>query len=302
MTLLELIQQVYGELGLSPQPSGVVSSQDPQVIQMLALLNRLGDDVCRQFDWQRLDNQYVITAVAQDTAGDTVEGSNVITNIPDTSAMTTQWEVFGPGINQFANIISVDNATTVTMSMPATATATGAALTFAQTQYNLPADWKKQIPQTEWDNTNRWPLMGPASPQDWQSFKSGIVYAGPRLRYRIQANTLTLNPQPSNGWVFSFEYISKFWVIGADGTRKARFTADTDTFIFDDSLMTVGLKAKWMVAKGLDATFDLGEFKGLLDNCKAQDKSAKKLSLSPYQTTILLSMANLPDGSFPSSN
>src|SRR5690606_4519906 len=54
-----------------------------------------------------------------------------------------------------------------------------------QKEYPLPDDWKKQIAQTEWDRTNRWPLIGPNNPQDWQSIKSGVVSVGPRIRYRL---------------------------------------------------------------------------------------------------------------------
>jgi hypothetical protein len=46
-TLLELIQQVTGELGLS-SPSFVVGNTDPQIVQLLALANRLGRDISRQ--------------------------------------------------------------------------------------------------------------------------------------------------------------------------------------------------------------------------------------------------------------
>jgi hypothetical protein len=300
MTLLELIQQVTGELGLT-QPNMVVGSTDPQIIQFLALLNRLGNDLTRQFDWERLNNEYIINTVTLTTTGDTVEGSAVITNIPDTSTFSTQYAIQGNGITEFSQIESVDNLTTVTMTMPATATATGVTLEFGQVQYSLPDDWMKQIPQTEWDRTNRWPLMGPNTPQEWQSFKSGIVYAGPRVRFRILDRAITLNPIPGNGWVFAYEYISSYWALSDTGVRKAKFTADTDTSIWPDSLLITGLKAQWKASKGLDGTFDFGEFRGLLEQCKAQDKSAKKLSLSPVGTTVLLTTANLPDGFFPSN-
>jgi hypothetical protein len=298
MTLLELIQQVTGELGL-PQPPMVVGSTDPQIIQFLALLNRLGADLVRQYDWQILDNETTIQTKAVTLTGDIVAGSAVVTNIPDTSMLSTQWSIYAPGVIPFAQIVSVDNANQITMAMPATETQVGASLPAAQTLYDLPADWGKQIAQTEWDRTNRWPLMGPQSPQDWQSFKSGIVYAGPRLRFRVLSDCIAINPLPADGYVLAYEYISKFWVQSAAGVRQARFTSDTDGYLFPDSLMITGLKAQWKAAKGLDGTYDLGEFRSLLEQCKSQDKSAKKLSLSPYQTTILLTMANIADGNWP---
>lgn len=301
MNALQIVQQVTDELALN-RPTVVVGSTDPQIRQLLALLNRLGVDLCRQFEWQRLNREHILTTVATNTTGNTTAGSAVITGIPSTAGLSTQYAVSGPGVAPFAQIVSVDSATQVTLNMPVTETGTAVALQFSQVQYDLPSDWERQIPQTEWDRTNRWPLQGPQTPQDWQSFKSGIVYAGPRQRFRILENTITLNPLPPNGLVFAFEYISKSWVRSATNVPQTSILADTDTFIFPDSLLVTGLKTQWKSAKGLDGTFDLGEFRTLLEQAKGQDKSAKKLSLSPYGGEVLLSTMNIADGNWPGNN
>jgi hypothetical protein len=187
----------------------------------------------------------------------------------------------------------------VTMNLPATGSST-ASLVFGQVQYALPSDWSKQIPQTEWDRSNRWPLLGPQSAQDWQSFKSGIVYAGPRLRFRIQGNTLSINPPPAANRNLAFEYISNGWVLDSTGlVSKTKFTADTDTCVFDDSLMILGLKLKWLQTKGFQYDYAQKEYTDYLNVCKAQDKSAPKLSLAPASGTVLLTNRNIPDGGFP---
>ena len=54
MTLLELVQQVCDELMIQ-RPQTVAGSTDPQIRQLLALLNRLGVDLSRQAQWQRLN-------------------------------------------------------------------------------------------------------------------------------------------------------------------------------------------------------------------------------------------------------
>lgn len=299
MNLIELVQQVCDELMID-RPSAVVNSSDPQIVQLYALLNRLGNDISRQAQWQRLNNEYVLTTQAITQSGTITAGSAVITGIPDTSALSTDWGVTGSGIEPFAQIVSVDSPTQVTMNMVANQSATDD-LTFSRVQYPLPSDWLMQIPQTEWDRTNRWPLLGPKSPQEWQSFKSGIVYAGPRERFRILQNTITINPPPPNGLMFAFEYISTGWVISTTGTRSNKYLADTDSAIFPDSLLITGLKSLWKVAKGLDGSFDLGEFRVLLETIKSQDRSAPKLSLSPYGGTVLLTEWNIPDGNWAGS-
>jgi len=183
MNLLQLIQQVCDELAIN-RPTVIVGTTDPQTRQMSALLYRLGNDLVKQFEWQRLNKEYILQTVAYSRTGTTTQGSNVITGISTTTGLSSQFGVSGVGVEPFAQIVTVDNATQVTMNMPSTASGT-VTLQFSQVQYNLPSDWDREIPQTEWDRTNRWPLMGPQSAQDWQSFKSGIVYAGPRERFRV---------------------------------------------------------------------------------------------------------------------
>jgi hypothetical protein len=110
---------------------------------------------------------------------------------------------------------------------------------------------------------------------------------------------MTINPIPPNGLIFAFEYISNSWVLGASGARQSTILADTDTFLFSDSLLIAGLKVQWRAAKGLDISFALADFSPLLEAAKSHDKSAPKLSLSPYGGSVLMSGANIPDGNFP---
>ncbi|MAL02049.1 MAG: hypothetical protein CL536_07890 [Alcaligenaceae bacterium] len=295
MTLLELIQAVMDELGLQ-RVSGVVGNQENSVRQMLSLSQRLGRDLQRDWDWQRLNREHIITTQAVTKSVTTTEGLAIVT-MADTTGLSVDWGVSGVGVQPFSQIVSVDSATQVTLNMPATESGTNT-LQFSQVEYPLPADWKKQIGQTEWDRTNRWPLMGPQTPQAWQSFKSGIVYAGPRERFRILNNSITLNPPPPAGLLLAFEYISKNWVIDSAGTTKPAFTADTDTFVYDESLMILGVKTLFLQAKGLDYALEASQFTGLLNQCKAQDKSAPVLSVSGQSSGRLLSLDNVPDGNW----
>jgi hypothetical protein len=296
MNLLQLIQTTCAELGLD-QPNAIIGATDKQTIQFFALLNRLGKDIIRQFEWQRLQKNTIITTVNVVANGTLVNGSPIITGT-DATALSTKFSLTGVGIQPFAQIISVDSATQVTMNMPAVQDGT-VELTYQQISYDLPSDWERQIPQTEWDRTNRWPLLGPVSPQDWQSFRSGIVYAGPRQQFRIANNFVNIAPNPPAGLLFAYEYISNAWVRSNTGVEQSSFLVDTDTTIFDDSLLLTGLKSQWKAAKGLDGSYDMAEFRSLLEVMKSQDHSAPMLSLSPNPISIFLTTNNIQDGNFP---
>ena len=297
MNALKLVQQVCDELALF-RPTALIGSADPQVRQLMALLNRLGADITRQTEWQRLDKEYLVVTKAFSLTGTITEGSKVITGLSSTAEITPQFTVVGTGIQTFAQVVTVNNLTEITLDMEAEQSGTFE-FQFAQNLYDLPADWQRQIPQTEWNRSQRWALLGPKSSQEWQTFKSGIVSAGPRQRFRILNNQIALNPSPPDGQTLSFEYISNGWVNGADGTAKVEVTADTDTFVFSDSLLITGLKSQWMVAKGLDASFSMGEFRYLLEQEKSTNKSAPTLSVGQVMGSILLTEANMVDGNWP---
>ena len=297
MTLIELVQNFCLEIGIAA-PTQVVTSQDAQILQILALANRFGHDLSRDFEWEKLDKEYILQTNSITITGATTSGSKVIAGLSSTTGLSNLFGVSGVNVAPFAQIVSIDSPTQVTLNLPATGTATSD-LVFGQVQYPLPSDWLKQVPGTEWDRSNRWPLLGPQSAQDWQSFKSGIVYAGPRLRFRIQGGTLSINPPPAANVNLAFEYISNGWAIAADGvTYKSKFTVDSDTFIFDDSLMLCGLKLRWLQTKGFDFTYAYKEYMDRIAICKAQDKSAPTLSLAPQGGSILLTNRNIPDGNW----
>jgi len=181
MTLLEITNQVNAELGFT-QVASVIGSTNLQTIQMLALLKRLGNDLCRQYEWQRLNKEHIFATVAYTLTGTCTVGSKVITGISSTSNLSASFAISGTTVQPNSQIVTVDSATQVTMDMNAVSSGT-VSLVFAQVQYALPDDWSKQITQTEWDRTDRWPLLGPQSSQEWQ--KSKVWDYGFRTKHTV---------------------------------------------------------------------------------------------------------------------
>lgn len=58
-SVLWIIQQATAELGL-PSPSTISATQDPLVIQFVALLNRCGYELVQGYPWEQLDKQHII--------------------------------------------------------------------------------------------------------------------------------------------------------------------------------------------------------------------------------------------------
>ena len=299
LTLLELVQAATTELAIVAVPSAVATSTSLQELQFKGLANALGRMLTSEYEWQKIDSEYVLITVATTLSATTVSGSAVVT-MADTTGLSSNYGLTGTGITPWAQIVSVDSSTQVTMSLPATVSATSN-ITFSQNQYDLPSDFESIINDTEWDRTNRWPLQGPQSAQEWQYIKGGIISNGPRTRFRILDGQIIFNPNPANNLRFAFEYTSNGWVRSSTGTLKTSFTADNDTCIFDDQLMITGLKLLWLQAKGLEWGYVQSQFGRRLDIMQAKDKGAPVLSISRSPSSIYLGPWSIPDGNWGSN-
>jgi len=296
-TLLEIVQQASGELGLSV-PNAAASSTAQDVVQMVYLANALGEELLLKWDWQLLVKEYVFQTEASTSTGNVTADSAVITGIPSTVGLDTTYYVGANGFPAGVTIVSVDSATQITLSQPATATGTGVTLNFGKGKYALPSDWLRQVSRTNWDKSKRWELLGPSSPQEWQWLKSSYISTGPRLRYRILGNTFQVYPQPGqSGLSLGFEYVSSNWV---DGTAS-RMTNDADVPLFDGRLMVLGTKKKWLETKNFDTTAVAQEYDRELQMCLGQDADMPTLSFAPQPANILINWNNIPDANYGTS-
>jgi hypothetical protein len=294
-TLLQLVQQASAELGLTV-PTQVVGNTDKQVTQLLYLLNGLGNELRREYPWQALNVAYRFTTQYLTTTGDVTSGSAVITNIPSTATLSTNFMLSGTGINQDTYIQSVDSATQVTLTQAATASGTGVTLNFGQTIYSLPSDFDRQIDRTHYDKSKRWEMLGPETPQQWEFLKSSYISTGPRMRYRFIGDKFQIWPSISTNEYIGYEYVSNGWV-NQSTTPISSFAADTDTCIFPDRLMVTGLKLRFFEVKGFDTVAFYRDFMNQLQIAKSNDGGAQTLSLAPKMSSVLIGFENIPDGS-----
>lgn len=329
-TLLQIVQTVCDELGLN-RPSVVVNSTDTQIRQIYGLINRALRELQQNYDWTFLQTEYDLhVSQPTTTTGDVALNSYQIQNIASMTGFipTNQaplWVVNAQFLPVAARLVSVDSATQVTVSEPATGTQTGVSVVFAQDTYPEPTDFSRFINQTWWDRTNRWALMGPDSPQVDQWHRSGIVTIGPRRHFRqvgfngLQASfnndynadfdTSTLGLRNYRIWPapgatdtplnLAYEYISNNIVIGPGGTPQPNFISDTDFPIIDAQMLI--LEAKWRMwqIKGFDYEAMQMESRDYIDRAYANDGGAKTLSLPSRRATFALTTGIVQDGGYP---
>ena len=168
-------------------------------------------------------------------------------------------------------------------------------------EYDMPLDFAYIVNDTAWDESNRVPLGGPLSPQDWtwlegRNLGSNTVYAS----FRINDGKFNIFPDvPAEGTVFSFEYQSLFWAIGDGDVTQIGVTGPGDRPLYDRTLITRMLKVKYLEAAGFDTTKSQADLNQMFSLLTGREKGAGVLSAgNSRRTTPLLSMRNAPHSGY----
>jgi hypothetical protein len=296
-----------------PQPGTVAGATDQQTVQMFALINAVGADLLTRTQWTALQRQAVINVPQTvTTTGTLLAGYDFIHAVPSfPSGEPSNYIIGGTGLQTStratsAGVVPPFAPITVGIDMPATITQIGAPITISQDTFPVPADFVTFINDTQWDRGNHWKMQGPASPQEDEWLRSGIVSTGPRRWFRQVGRGLDVFriwPPPAPGdqpGPLSYEYLSTYWAQDASATPIAQFTADTDTCVFNDRLMIEGLKWRFFAAKGFDYSTQYALWERQTQVAIARDGGAPVLSMARRRASIFISPANVQDGNFPS--
>jgi len=295
-TLLQLVQQATGEMGLT-QPTQVVGNTAADVVQIYSLMNSVGYEVQRDHNWEALDKEYRFYTVYTTLTCTLVANSVNVTTVESTTGLSNLYIVTGTGINQDTYVNTVTGANSLTLSQAATTTGVYT-LYFSQAKYPLPSDWDRQVDRTHYDKSKRWEMLGPTDAQQWQFLKSSYISTGPRIRYRILGGYFQVWPAMNTDEYLGFEYMSNQWATSTAGVTQSSFLADSDTCIFPDRLMVTALKKKYFEIKGFDATAFTRDYLQQLSFAKANDSGSATLSFAPTPGAVLIGFENIPDANY----
>lgn len=133
------------------------------------------------------------------------------------------------------------------------------------------------VNETAWNRTQRRPLFGPLSSQQWELLKASMIQ-GPWYQFTIRGGNLLFLPVPSAGQTCAFQWVSKNWVTTSTGTSNT-WTADTDTGLLDENIMALGVMWRWLQRKGLEYAEDFAKYERQVENALARDGGKQRLSL-----------------------
>lgn len=162
-------------------------------------------------------------------------------------------------------------------------------------QETLPANLNYIVNDTIWNRTLRRPVYGPRSQQDWQQQKA-MQLNGPFNSFRIMTGQIYFYPVPAAGQNCYYEYITNSWVSTAGGINPY-WTADSDTPLLDDNLITLGTIWRWKAAKGLDYAEDFRKYEAKIADKMGRDGGKDVLNMVGAKYDIVPGVF-VPAGSF----
>lgn len=116
----------------------------------------------------------------------------------------------------------------------------------------LPSDFDRIIPETFWNRTEKELIAGPITPVEWAGLKANN-YTNYYKKWILRGGAINIIPAPTAGDTLAFEYVSKNWLEDVGGTARSVWTADTNTALIDEELITLGVVWEFLVRKSLPA-------------------------------------------------
>lgn len=153
--------------------------------------------------------------------------------------------------------------------------------------FALPSDfdrWPKKVSIF----TTQWPGVPYARARDLDEwyFVRKFVYAGVPGWWLVQNGKLNIYPAPASGTNVEYYYISKNSVTANGGAAKSSFTADDDTFVLDERLITLSCIWRWKSQKGLEYAEHMQNYEIALSKAISDDKGPRILAVGKRRLPV----------------
>lgn len=144
----------------------------------------------------------------------------------------------------------------------------------------IPDGFDRFLPETMWNRTRNRLVSGPLTAREWQDIQGSsttVVYDA----FRQRGDSLLIEPTPTAGDTYAFEYVTKYWATDSDGTNaKAAFENDSDESLLDAELLTLGGIWRFLQSRGLDYGEAFRNYEKEVKTMTARDGGARVINMA----------------------
>jgi hypothetical protein len=117
-----------------------------------------------------------------------------------------------------------------------------------QTIYDLPTDVKSIVGDSSWETDGSRMVMSDVSDNEWYQYKFSSLTTAGVIRGRKVGDTFEVI-DPINSSSISMEYVTDYFATSLVNIPLEEFSSDTDMFLLDDQVLSLGIQAHWMQTK-----------------------------------------------------
>jgi hypothetical protein len=150
--------------------------------------------------------------------------------------------------------------------------------------FSLPADFDRQMVKSDMQQTSQWfwGFQRLTDVNEYARLLNGQFSPTPGA-WIIFDNRLHFSPAPAFGAEATYPYITANIVKDSTGAGKPEFTADTDTFVLPERLLTLWLVWRWRENKKLDSTGDMEAFAKAIEEYGAKDAGSRRYTRNAHR-------------------
>lgn len=148
----------------------------------------------------------------------------------------------------------------------------------ATTAFDKPSDYDRMLLGQDMSDSASWFWNYTNVPDmtTWITIQNGFYLgATPPGWWMLFGDQFQFAPAPADGSRAMFPYISNLIARDNNGEPKSSFTTDSDTFVLDERLLTLGVIWKWRELKNLDFAGDQANFEKAFSEAATRDKGSR---------------------------
>jgi hypothetical protein len=168
-----------------------------------------------------------------------------------------------------------------------------------QSLYPLPSGFGRIINDTIWNITNRLPVPGPLTPEEWSYLKARLVGVTFNVLFRQYQQQIQLFPDTDTpgDWELAYEFTSRNWLqtASASAPDKTEPDANSDVVWFDPTVVTLGCVLRFQQAHKMATAASQDAYDVALQDAMDDDGGAPDLRLDSLGRDLaLIGERNIP--------
>lgn len=131
------------------------------------------------------------------------------------------------------------------------------------------------VPETMWDVSNNRLISGPVQHSRDIGFIGLDISTGSAPRYfSFRGRQLRFFPGASGGETINYLYVANYWA-NTYASQESTFTADTNTPLLDEELITLGVIYEFLRGRGLPFAEAKADYDDMYETLVAEDQSRR---------------------------